>query len=240
MVVRHFEKSNLQLCVPEQMAKDDRNLNRTECLKLALVAYYNVIKYAPSAVAWSDLCLVYFCLGQNEHAILCGKKAVELISEESKLVRSDLWHNLGLVAFTTNPALAQHSLVTALDFNHENAKCWTLLGLLYMKIGEVKRSWQALARAQAADTESSHAWAGLAHLAEVEANNEVTDLFRHSAELINKDSAEGHAFHIAKNLNGNVDGSWHLRNIIETNGLVTAASNVIRFCVTFRLRNFER
>ena len=98
--------------------------------------------------------------------------------------------DLGLVSFTTNPALAQHALVSALGLNSENARVWTLLGLLYIKIGEVKLSWQALVRAQAADTESSHAWAGLAHLAEVQGkvehfcdNFENTENFNRTCKL---------------------------------------------------------
>ena len=68
----------------------------------------------------------------------------------------------------------------------------------------------------------------------------MTDLFRHSAELINPDSAQGHAYHIAKNINAKVESSWHLRNIIETNGLITAASNVIRLTNIKELNDKEK
>ena len=40
------------------------------------------------------------------------------------------------------------------------------------------------------------AWGGLAHIAENTKDSEVTDLFRHSAELINLSSANAHSYHI--------------------------------------------
>ena len=83
-----------------------------------------------------------------------------------------------------------------MKYNHENSRAWTGLGLLYHKVGEKVRSKYALTRAQAADPENSYAWAGLAHIAESEDNLETTDLFRHSAELINISSANAHSYHI--------------------------------------------
>ena len=145
ILVRLFNKAKLKLEVPTELSPE--KLDRSACFKMAQMAYYNVIKCAPSSAAWSDLSLVYFCLGQSDHAIQCAKRSSELIcSDSSKVVRSDLWHNLALVSFSTNPALAQHACVSALDLNQENSRVWTLLGLLYIKIGEAKLSWQALVR----------------------------------------------------------------------------------------------
>jgi len=36
----------------------------------------------------------------------------------------------------------------SLEYNHENSRAWTGLGLLYLKIGETQKSHYALTRAQ--------------------------------------------------------------------------------------------
>ena len=100
----------------------------------------------------------------------------------------------------SDKALAQHAFIESVTLNKDMSHAWSNLGLLYLECGNLKLSNQAFGFAQAADPENATAWAGQAHVAEKLDHYEITDLFRHSAELINQSAANGHSFQIAKSI----------------------------------------
>jgi len=240
MITRHFEKE-LILNVPLELTNNKKSkLDRKECLEFAISGYLKIVSECPSPFSWSDLAIAYFATDNFDKAVICGKKSVELLQNEthSKAVQSEIWHNLGVCALKTDPSVSQHALIESLELNSENGQAWTTLGILYLKHGNEQKAHQALSYAQAADPENSNAWAGLAHIAEFMDDNEVTDLFRHSSELINISSANAHSFHIAKNCH-NSKSNWYERNIRETNGLATAATNILRLTNVKKLTDRE-
>ena len=202
-ICEDFDLPSLQLSVPAIFSQSNvSTLSRNDAIKLSVACYSKVVNLVPeNPLAWSDVSLAYHRCDRDLEAIFCGKKAIELTGD-AKYNDSlpELWNNLGIVSMKTDAALAQHSFIQAVTLNKELSNAWSNLGLLYLKEGNLNLSNQAYSKAQAGDPDNSTPWAGQAHVAEKLDHPDRTDLFRHSAELINKSAANGHSYHIARNI----------------------------------------
>ena len=108
MVTRHFKKGNLFLEIPKEFCGNDGTRSKEGCLKLAVSVYLKIARAVPeSPFSWSDLSMAYYCLQDDERAVLCSKKSIETLELENKGTKSDIWLNLGVTAFRTDPALSQ-------------------------------------------------------------------------------------------------------------------------------------
>ena len=218
-----FKLADLRITAPPIFSQSEMStLSREDALKLSIACYSKVVNILPeNPLSWSDISLAYHRCNREVEAIHCGKKAIEL-SGKCTDVLPELWNNLGVVAMKSDKALAQHSFVQAVSLNKDHSNAWSNLGLLYLKEGNLKLSNQAFTKAQAADPENSTSWAGQAHVAEQMNHHELTDLFRHSAELTSKTASNGHAYHIARQL-----GEYDRRNILAALTNIQRLQNIM-------------
>lgn len=137
------------------------------------------------ASAWYDLGLTLRLLSLQkaqplpDTVILCVTEAIK--KSPSNL---SYWLTLGDAHFSSDPRLAQHAYIRALELDSRDAKAWTNLGLMYLHHGDFELAQEALHRAQTLDPDYSLAWLGLGLLAESEGQiTEARLLFSHVITL---------------------------------------------------------
>ncbi|KAF8322289.1 hypothetical protein DL93DRAFT_2205831 [Clavulina sp. PMI_390] len=116
--------------------------------------------YATSLHALSSRCLPSELDQLRVGAIDALKRA--LIHESG----NDMyWNALGTITMSSNPKIAQHSLIKAIELDGKNAVYWTNLGLFYLDQGDPELANHALYKAQVLDPEYALAWVGQAFVA---------------------------------------------------------------------------
>lgn len=91
--------------------------------------------------------------------------------------------------------MAQHCFIQALNIDRKSYTTWTNLGVLYLKLNEIKLANQAFQRAQQSSPIYPNAWIGQAMIAEsICEEEEAVDLFRHCQQFdYHPESAIGYA-----------------------------------------------
>lgn len=80
--------------------------------------------------------------------------------------------------------MAQHCFIQALNIERKSYTTWTNLGVLYLKLNEIKLANQAFQRAQQSSPIYPNAWIGQAMIAEaITEEIEAVDLFRHCQQF---------------------------------------------------------
>lgn len=99
-----------------------------------------------------------------------------------------------------NLPLAQHCFVQALTLERKSYTTWTNLGVLYLKLNEIKMANQAFQRAQQSSPVYPNAWIGQAMIAEcISEEEEAVDLFRHCQQFeYHPESSLGYAHWICQ------------------------------------------
>ncbi|XP_014100452.2 tetratricopeptide repeat protein 37 [Bactrocera oleae] len=191
--------------VSGQLAKLEENtaiLSRRDLFKLAARFYTCAIKLKSNTFIWYEFALCsYYC------AIFLPDEAstqLELSTKACKMAineqggRWQNWNLLGVINLheaVNNLPLAQHCFIQALTLDRKSFTTWTNLGVLYLKLSEIKLANQAFQRAQQSSPIYGNAWIGQAMIAEaIGEEEEALDLFRHCQQFeYHSESSLGYA-----------------------------------------------
>eukprot|EP00794_Sanderia_malayensis_P009656 gene9656-10644_t len=190
-------EEKLRLRIPASIANvcglvplGEKMADKVDIMDISRRCYAAVVKLdGQSAPAWHDLAISTFHFGtiksgeegprSIQQSIQFAKKAVSLAPHNY-----EMWNLLGFIAGSSdvaNPELSQHAFIKALNIEPQSAEVWTNLGALYLKYN--KEAHKAFKKAQDADPSYTAAWIGQASIAELIADVDAMDLFRHSSEL---------------------------------------------------------
>ncbi|XP_028406847.1 tetratricopeptide repeat protein 37-like [Dendronephthya gigantea] len=196
-LVFNIHETKVRVELPESLRKflkleDDSAVTKMELLSLAASCFGQAVRYNSSCASlWQDVGLSYFKMSSidkdpNERRKLCERSMKAL--KKALNIEPDnyiIWNTLGLVAASedvNNPELSQHSFIKSIE-SQKNATAWTNLGVLYLRYGKADMANKAFNAAQCTDPTYTQAWIGQATIAEMFANIEAMDLYRHSNEL---------------------------------------------------------
>ncbi|KAL4253450.1 hypothetical protein ABKN59_002079 [Abortiporus biennis] len=114
--------------------------------------------------------------------IMAVKTLKESISFDP--INDQYWVGLANAVFITQPRLAQHAYVRALDINSKNCVTWTNLGLFYLHNGDAELANESFYKAQVLDPDYSLAWVGQSLVAIINGHeHEATALLEHAVGL---------------------------------------------------------
>uniref|UniRef100_W8BBM6 Tetratricopeptide repeat protein 37 n=1 Tax=Ceratitis capitata TaxID=7213 RepID=W8BBM6_CERCA len=196
--------------VSGQLAKLEEKtalLSRKDLFILASRFYTCAIKLKPNSFIWYEfaLCSYYCALHFPDEAVshldMATKACKMAINEQSG--RWQNWNLLGVInlhqAINKLP-LAQHCFIQALNLERKSYTSWTNLGVLYLKLDEIKLANQAFQRAQQSSPIYGNAWIGQAMIAEaIGEEAEALDLFRHCQQFeYHPESSLGYAYWVCK------------------------------------------
>uniref|UniRef100_A0A1A9WAC9 Tetratricopeptide repeat protein 37 n=1 Tax=Glossina brevipalpis TaxID=37001 RepID=A0A1A9WAC9_9MUSC len=200
--------------MPESMANLDVNglltkseseivfLTRKDLFKLAARFYTCALTIRQNTYLWYELALCYYYMvdyinEEPKNRLEMATKACQMaIKEQSN--RWQNWNLLGVINMhqdNENFPMAQHCLIQALKLDRKSYTTWTNLGVLYLKLREIKLANQAFQRAQQSSPIYPNAWIGQAMIAEtINEEEEALDLFRHCQQFeFHSESALGYA-----------------------------------------------
>ncbi|KAF5372987.1 hypothetical protein D9758_001789 [Tetrapyrgos nigripes] len=154
----------------------DRISSRNDLLELAIFLYDHRASLGSSentavGSAWYDLAVslrrLAAALPSSDRQADIEKQAVKSLIEAIRNLpnNADYWIALGDAYFTSQPRMAQHAYVKALEINSKSAATWTNLGLLYLHHQDHELANEAFYRAQSADPDYTLAWVGQALIA---------------------------------------------------------------------------
>uniref|UniRef100_A0A1B0BDM6 Tetratricopeptide repeat protein 37 n=1 Tax=Glossina palpalis gambiensis TaxID=67801 RepID=A0A1B0BDM6_9MUSC len=207
-------KHHLQTAMSESMANLDVNgllakreseivfLTRKDLFKLAARFYTCALTIKSNTYLWYELALCYYYMADyiNEeaenHLDMATKACQMAIKEQSN--RWQNWNLLGVInmhQIKENYPMAQHCFIQALNLDRKSYTTWTNLGVLYLRLHEIKLANQAFQRAQQSSPIYPNAWIGQAMIAEtINEEEEALDLFRHCQQFeFHSESALGYA-----------------------------------------------
>ncbi|XP_061389029.1 tetratricopeptide repeat protein 37 [Musca vetustissima] len=198
-------ESLANLDVSGKLAKRESDiafLTRKDLLNLALRFYTCALKIKQNTYLWYELALCsYYCANilceESESHLEMATKACQMAIKEDPN-RWQNWNLLGVINMHTsinNLPLAQHCFVQALTLERKSYTTWTNLGVLYLKLNEIRMANQAFQRAQQSSPVYQNAWIGQAMIAEyIHEEEEAVDLFRHCQQFdYHPESAIGYA-----------------------------------------------
>ncbi|KNC22993.1 hypothetical protein FF38_07937 [Lucilia cuprina] len=214
-------------------------LTRKDLLSLALRFYTCALKIKQNTYMWYELalCSYYSADYMPEEA----KMHLELATKACQIAikeQTNRWHNWNLLGVINmhsvmdNLPLAQHCFIQALTIERKSYTTWTNLGVLYLKLKEIKLANQAFQRAQQSSPIYPNAWIGQAMIAEAIAEEvEAVDLFRHCQQFeYHAESSLGYA-HWVCNILSNKEKCQlpHYKYAIETMYADTVALDAINW-----------
>lgn len=137
----------------------------------------------------------------KNHLEMATKACQMAIKEQTN--RWQNWNLLGVINMHPvfdNLSLAQHCFIQSLNLERKSWTTWTNLGVLYLKLKEIKLANQAFQRAQQSSPIYPNAWIGQAMIAEAILEEiEAVDLFRHCQQFeFHAESAIGYAHWVCK------------------------------------------
>ncbi|XP_013109877.2 tetratricopeptide repeat protein 37 [Stomoxys calcitrans] len=187
-------ESLANLDVSGKLAKRDSDiafLTRKDLLNLALRFYTCALKLKQNTYLWYELALCSYYSANiltedgQSHLEMATKACQMAIKEDP-----NRWHNWNLLGvinlhlLVNNLPMAQHCFVQALNLERKSYTTWTNLGVLYLKLNEIKMANQAFQRAQQSSPVYGNAWIGQAMIAEcINEEEEAVDLFRHCQQF---------------------------------------------------------
>ncbi|XP_037886996.1 tetratricopeptide repeat protein 37 isoform X1 [Glossina fuscipes] len=177
-------------------------LTRKDLFKLAARFYTCALTIKSNTYLWYELALCYYYMADyiNEeaenHLDMATKACQMAIKEQSN--RWQNWNLLGVInmhQIKENYPMAQHCFIQALNLDRKSYTTWTNLGVLYLRLHEIKLANQAFQRAQQSSPIYPNAWIGQAMIAEtINEEEEALDLFRHCQQFeFHSESALGYA-----------------------------------------------
>ncbi|TCD60261.1 Superkiller protein 3 [Steccherinum ochraceum] len=99
-------------------------------------------------------------------------------------INDTYWSTLGTALFASQPKIAQHAYIKALEIDSRNAATWTDLGLFYLFHGDLQLATEAFYKAQILDPDYALAWVGRGLVAASEGHDaESKAFFEHSTGL---------------------------------------------------------
>ncbi|KAH8093923.1 TPR-like protein [Cristinia sonorae] len=143
-----------------------------------------------SASASHDLGVVLFSyaqiLSEGRKQDLARQEAVVYFKEAIALdpINDIYWSALGTVMFSSQPKIAQHAYIRALEIDSRSAATWSNLGLFYLHHNDPQLATEAFYKAQILDPDYAMAWVGRGLIATLE-NKEIESraFFEHSISL---------------------------------------------------------
>ncbi|KAI9209035.1 uncharacterized protein BJ171DRAFT_564870 [Polychytrium aggregatum] len=138
---------------------------------------------------WYSIGLSYFYRQQQEHKAAAKATLLEAAVKFTKAAlalddSSDLyWNALGTYVMQSNPALAQHAFIMAVEHNSKNAASWCNLGLLYLIHGDYTLASSCFSSAQLQDPDWPVSWFGQACVAEKLGQTNAYTLLEHAYDL---------------------------------------------------------
>ncbi|XP_065368368.1 tetratricopeptide repeat protein 37 [Calliphora vicina] len=235
-------ESLANLDVSGKLAKRDTDiacLTRKDLLNLALRFYTCALKIKQNTYLWYELalCAYYSADYMPEDAKIhleMATKACQMAIKE----QTNRWHNwnlLGVISLHSvidNLPLAQHCFIQALNIERKSYTTWTNLGVLYLKLNEIKLANLAFQRAQQSSPVYPNAWIGQAMIAEAILEEiEAVDLFRHCQQFeFHAESSLGYAHWICHILSDKKKYQLpHYKYAIETMYADTVALDAINW-----------
>ncbi|XP_034475811.1 tetratricopeptide repeat protein 37 [Drosophila innubila] len=198
-------QSLANLDVAGSLAKREEDiayLSRKDLLQLAQRFFLCALKLKQNTYLWYELAscsyysAVYMPEQAKDHLETAAKVCKMAIKENSN--RWQNWNLLGVINMhvaNENLAVSQHCLIQSVMLERKSYTAWTNLGVLYIKLGEVRLANEAFKRAQQSSPIYPNAWIGQAMVAETIADQEEAfDLFRHCQQFeYHPEAAVGYA-----------------------------------------------
>ncbi|XP_062129525.1 superkiller complex protein 3 isoform X1 [Drosophila sulfurigaster albostrigata] len=166
-------------------------LSRKDLLQLAQRFYLCALKFKQNTFLWYELALcsyysaVYMPEEAKDHLETAAKVCKMAIKENTN--RWQNWNLLGVInmhAANENLAVAQHCFIQSLNLERRSYTSWTNLGVLYLKLSDIRLANEAFKRAQQSSPIYPNAWIGQAMVAELIGDQEEAfDLFRHCQQF---------------------------------------------------------
>ncbi|XP_033155918.1 tetratricopeptide repeat protein 37 [Drosophila mauritiana] len=166
-------------------------LSRKDLLQLAQRFYLCALKLKQNTYLWYELSLASYYSAilipedAKAHLETATKACKMAIKEHSN--RWQNWNLLGVINMHSeneNLPLAQHCFIQAVMLEKKCYIAWTNLGVLYIKLNEVRLANEAFTRAQQSSPVYANAWIGQAMVAEsIGDREEAFDLFRHCQQF---------------------------------------------------------
>ncbi|XP_030374099.1 tetratricopeptide repeat protein 37 [Scaptodrosophila lebanonensis] len=166
-------------------------LSREELLVLAQRFYLCCLKLKQNTFLWYELAMCSYL-----SAVYIPEKAAVYLETAAKVCKMAIkactnrwqnWNLLGVInmhSANENLALAQHCFIKAVTVERKSFTSWTNLGVLYLKLRDIRLANEAFNRAQQASPIYPNAWIGQAMVAEtIGEHEEAFDLFRHCQQF---------------------------------------------------------
>ncbi|KAH8314396.1 hypothetical protein KR059_005330 [Drosophila kikkawai] len=166
-------------------------LSRKDLLLLAQRFYLCALKLKQNTYLWYELALACY-----HSAIFIPEEAKSHLETAEKVCkmaikeRGNRWQNWNLLGVINmhaeheNLPQAQHCFIQAVELERKCYTAWTNLGVLYVKLGQVRMANEAFTRAQQSSPIYANAWIGQAMVAEtIGDREEAFDLFRHCQQF---------------------------------------------------------
>ncbi|XP_017066147.1 tetratricopeptide repeat protein 37 [Drosophila eugracilis] len=187
-------RSLANLDVAGSLAKRDEPiayLSRKDLLQLAQRFYLCALKLKQNTYLWYEMSVasyysaIYIPEEAKSHLETAAKVCKMAIKERCN--RWQNWNLLGVINMHSeyeNLPLAQHCLIQAVELERKCYTAWTNLGVLYIKLNEIRLANDAFTRAQQSSPVYANAWIGQAMVAEtIGDREEAFDLFRHCQQF---------------------------------------------------------
>ncbi|XP_017839970.1 tetratricopeptide repeat protein 37 [Drosophila busckii] len=166
-------------------------LSRKDLLQLAQRFFLCALKLKQNTFLWYELaiCSYLYALYMPEEAkthLETSAKACKMAIKECSS-RWQNWNLLGVINMHTvheQLPVAQHCFIQAIELDRKSYTSWTNLGVLYIKVGNIRLANEAFKRAQQSSPIYANAWIGQALVAEtIGEQEEAFDLFRHCQQF---------------------------------------------------------
>ncbi|CCM00695.1 uncharacterized protein FIBRA_02734 [Fibroporia radiculosa] len=194
-LVTEHPSQTLSGIVASPVSLDDPSRLSLTALEIALAAYeyrisLGLLDDVASGSAHFDLgsaLFAYFHKVQLDEAReRARQEAINQFKEAIKMEPGNdrYWHALGNVTAESQPKIAQHAYVKALDINSKSTVTWTDLGLFYLHYGDGELANEAFYKAQTLDPDYALAWVGQGLVATLNGHSpESRALFEHAVGL---------------------------------------------------------
>ncbi|XP_017015128.2 superkiller complex protein 3 [Drosophila takahashii] len=200
-------------------------LSRKDLLQLAQRFYLCALKLKQNTYLWYELSLASYC-----SAVFIPEEAKGHLDTAARVCkmaikeRGNRWQNWNLLGVINmhpeyeNLPLAQHCFIQAVELERKCFTAWTNLGVLYIKLNEIRLANEAFTRAQQSSPVYANAWIGQAMVAEtIGDREEAFDLFRHCQQFdYHPEAALGFTHWVCEMLSDPVSRNKpHIRHAIE-------------------------
>ncbi|XP_019852271.1 PREDICTED: tetratricopeptide repeat protein 37-like isoform X2 [Amphimedon queenslandica] len=205
-----------RVSVPSELLGNDEGLEiigKKALLELGLKSYKCSLHLCDgkSPYLLHNLALNYYHLAEVEDDKDVSKEYLEI---SLKLIKNAItlsprghthWNALGVIAMHSilkDYALAQHSFISSLKIEPNNAVVWSNLGALYLINDNVKLAHLSFERSQSCDPMYSQGWIGDGLVAEIFGKSEETRNFLENVSELqyHDESALGYAYWVCKTL----------------------------------------